>query len=719
MTMKLQFLFKIFALLMLMASNAEAADDIPIADFEAETYGDWKVTGTAFGNGPAQGTLPGQMHVDGYTGKGLVNSFAGGDNSTGTLTSPELTIQRPYIRFLIGGGGHKGRTCMQLRVDGKTVRESTGANTQAGGSEDLEPAFWNVSEFNRKQATIVIIDDFQGGWGHINVDDIVQSDIKPQTLSFERSFVVEKDFLLIPIRNGAPKIQVEVTVDGKPVRLYETELATGPDQVDWYAYFTLAEYRGKSANLSVSRSNESAFALIRPADTIPAQAQNYDEALRPQLHFSQLVGWINDPNGMTYLDGEWHLYFQHNPVGWGWGNMTWGHAVSNDLIHWQQLPNALFPGTMAKGACFSGGAVIDKQNTAGWKKGDQDVLVAFLTDTGAGESVAFSHDRGRSFTWSEGNPVVKHQGRDPKVVWYAYKDAATPLNDEAKTLGGHWVMAVYDESDEFGQNTAFYTSTNLKEWTLQSHLKGYFECPEFFELPVTGTDGQSRWVTFAADGKYAVGQFDGKTFTPEHDGKHQLHHGKFYASQTFDSPPDDRRIQIGWMQIEYKGMPFNQTFTIPHQLTLKQTPDGVRMFAQPVQEIASLRTKEHTVTSKPLNNSESIVVPVSGELFDIEATFKPGDAKVVGLDIGGNRVAYNVVTEEWQSVRSKPNNGLVTVRVLLDRSQIEIWGNDGSIVIGDERRHRGNVEKITAFAEGGNATLVSLKAYELKSIWKK
>ena len=236
---------------------------------------------------------------------------------------------------------------------------------------------------------------------------------------------------------------------------------------------------------------------------------------------------------------------------------------------------------------------------------------------------------------------------------------------------------------------------------------------------MTGADGQCRWVTFAADGKYAVGQFDGKTFTPEHEGKYQLHHGKFYASQTFDSPPDGRRIQIGWMQIEYKGMPFNQTFTIPHQLTLKQTPDGVRMFAQPVQEIASLRTKDHAVSSKPLNNSESIVVPVSGELFDIEATFKPGDAKVVGLNIGGNRVAYNVVTEEWQSVRSKPNDGLVTVRVLLDRSQIEIWCNDGSIVIGYERQHRGNVEKITAFAEGGNAMLVSLKAYELTSIWKK
>ena len=552
-----------------------AAEDIVVADFESETYEDWTATGTAFGDGPAVGTLKGQMAVTGFNGKRLVNSFNGGDGTTGTLMSPQFTIQRNYLTFLIGGGGHAGRTCMNLLADGKIVRETTGTNTQSGGSEELAAAFWDVTEFKGKDVAIQIVDNMTGGWGHINIDHIVQSDIKPVIQSFDRTFTVEKKFLLIPIKNGAPKVKIEVTVDGEPVRRYSTELATDPNHVDWYAYFTMDTYHGQSATVSVSRTTEAAFNLIRQSDTVPASEQHYDEPLRPQVHFSQLVGWNNDLNGMVYLDGEWHLYFQHNPVGWSWGNMTWGHAVSKDLVHWEELPDVLFPGTTAKGACFSGGAVIDKHNTAGWKSGNNDVLVAFLTDTGAGESVAYSNDRGRSFTWYKSNPVIKHKGRDPKVIWYAYDDTDTPISDEAKKLGSHWVMALYDESDQHGQNTAFYTSTNLKDWTEQSHLSGYFECPELFELPVEGSNDETRWVTFAADGKYVTGSFDGRTFSPDHESRHQLHYGKFYASQTFDNSPDGRRIQIGWMRVGMKDMPFNQTFSFPHHLTLSMRAETI------------------------------------------------------------------------------------------------------------------------------------------------
>src|SRR5579863_8859899 len=162
-------------------SLARAADDIVLADFEGKDYGDWKTTGDAFGAGPAQGTLPGQMPVTGFQGHGLVNSFLGGDASTGTLTSPAFTISRPYITFLIGGGGFAGKTCMNLLIDGKVVRTATGPNTQPGGSEQLAPAAWDVSEFTGKQAVIEIIDNATGGWGQINVDQIVLTDKKPAT----------------------------------------------------------------------------------------------------------------------------------------------------------------------------------------------------------------------------------------------------------------------------------------------------------------------------------------------------------------------------------------------------------------------------------------------------------------------------------------------------------------------------------------------------------
>src|SRR3954468_18118138 len=155
---------------------AAGGDDALLADFEGKDYGDWKATGTAFGTGPARGTLPGQMPVTGFRGKGLVNSFLGGDRATGTLTSPDFKVRHRHVAFLIGGGGYPGKTCMNLVVDGKIVRTATGPNTEPGGSERLEPSGWDVAEFAGKPAQLVIVDSATGGWGHINVDHIVLSD---------------------------------------------------------------------------------------------------------------------------------------------------------------------------------------------------------------------------------------------------------------------------------------------------------------------------------------------------------------------------------------------------------------------------------------------------------------------------------------------------------------------------------------------------------------
>ena len=689
-----------------------SAADILIADFEQDNYGDWEVEGEAFGPGPAKGTFKGQMHVSGFKGKRLVNTFFNGDGTTGTLTSPPIKIERDYLTFLVGGGAHRGKTCMNLLLDGKVVRTVTGANDRPGGTESLEPAFWDLRDLKGKSVVIQIVDSHKGGWGHVNVDHIVQSNTKPKAPSLrahEKSFTVENKYLIIPIKNGAKKTNLSLFVEGTEVRRYGTELAVGPDDVDWYAYFTIEAYRGKQASVKVARGTEEAFPLIKQADKVPGSEKWYSESLRPQFHFSQAVGWNNDPNGMVYHNGEWHLFFQHNPVGWKWGNMTWGHATSKDLVHWKQHPNKLFPGTMAKGACFSGGATVDKNNTAGWGK---DTLVAFLTDTGAGEAIAYSNDNGRTFTWYEKNPVVKHRGRDPKVIWYAYDDNDKPLNDTAKKLGGHWVMVVYDEHPQHKRNAAFYTSTNLKEWTEQSHLPGYFECTELFELPIDGDKNNTRWVVFAADAKYAIGSFDGKTFKPDHQGKHQVHHGPYYASQTFDNSPDGRKIQIGWARMNFPGMPFNQAFSFPHELTLHKTADGIRMFAKPVKEIEKLHKKKHNVSGDSLPLS----INVSGDLFDVRATFAIGSAKTVGLDIGGNVITYDANARKLNGAAMKPVNGRVSIQVLVDRPMIEICGNDGMVFITGGRGKKGNVSSIKAFGDG--ARLVSFEVNELKSIWK-
>ncbi|MBN9517649.1 DUF4980 domain-containing protein, partial [bacterium] len=564
------------------ALSAVAADpDILVADFEGDTYGAWKAEGTAFGDRPARGTLPNQMPVTGFRGKGLVNSFRGGDAATGTLTSPPFTVERPYLNFLIGGGKHEGKTCLNLLLDGKVVRTATGPNDEPGGSEELAPVYWDVTDLRGKRVALQVVDAATGGWGHVNVDHIVQSANKvgtegkvTPTADRSRDVAVTQKYLLFPVSNAAKVVRMTVEVDGKLIHNFDINLA--PDKAEWWARLDVPEYVGKTAKITAKKVPETnrGIDLIESSDAIRHAQPVYAEALRPQLRFSQMQGWNNDPNGMVYHDGEWHLFWQSNPFGPKWGNMYWGHAVSKDLVHWEELPYALYPRTMAKDHCFSGSAHVDTTNSGGWGK---DAMIAAFTDTRAGEALAVSTDKGRTWKYLPENPVIpqrRDEGRDPKLIWYE--------------PGKHWVIAVYTKTDR-KDYAEFYRSTDLRRWERTGRVEGYFECPELIELPVDGDAGRKRWVLFAANAEYAVGTFDGRTFTPDHPGKFRVHHGAFYAAQCFNRAPGGRAIQVGWAQMDFPGMPFNQAFSLPIELRLKTTPAGVRMFAEPVCELETLR----------------------------------------------------------------------------------------------------------------------------------
>jgi fructan beta-fructosidase len=556
----------------------------------------------------------------------------------------------------------------------------------------------------------------------------VTSAVAPVTPE-SREITLTGKLLIIPIAKGqAPvdrkndHIKLSVRVDGKLVHDLALHLAQTKEEVTWWAALDMSKHVGKKAVLAMSDLTDSpGLAMIESSDRERYVLPLYDEALRPQFHFSQRLGWNNDVNGLVYENGEWHLYYQYCPVALFHADKHWGHAVSKDLVHWEELPVALYPITQAKGQCFSGSAVVDHHNTAGFQTGAMPPIIAVFSDFGAGvgEALAYSNDHGRTFTYYDGNPVLKHHGNDPRVIWYKYGKNDKPLNDEAQKLGGHWVLVAYDKTREFDMNMAFYTSIDLKKWTEQSHLPGYGECPEIIELPVdpspsnksAGTSGDqqnTRWVVFDAGAQYAVGRFDGRTFTPEHEGKHRVHHGAYFASQTFTNAPDGRCIQMAWARLNLPGMPFTQAFTFPHQLTLRETPVGIRMFAQPVEEIAKLRIKSHTGAAGELTPEAPRKVAVSGELFEVRAEFVLGQAKVVGLDIGGNRVTHNVALD-----------GKVTMQVLLDRPMIETCLNHGESYTTEDRGKRGAVASVSAFAVGGTATLKSFEVHELKSIWKK
>ena len=536
-----------------------------------------------------------------------------------------------------------------------------------------------------------------------------------------KEITVANTYLLMPINNKGKRNQrISLLVDGKEVRYVTAALAAKAEEADWWAFFNIAEYKGKKLTVNISGITPETLALVTQSDKVPGEDKWGAEPNRPQFHFSQKVGWNNDPNGMVYYKGEWHLYFQHNPVALPWGNMTWGHAISTDLVSWKQLPDVLHHRRNKQGkgdAMFSGGAAVDWKNVGGWKTGDNDVIIATWTSTGRGECIAYSNDKGYTFTEYEGNPVIKHSGRDPKPLWYAYGEKDKPLDDVAKKLGGHWVIALYDQKG--GKNIGFYTSTDLKKWTEQSHLMGYFECAEVFTLPVDGDKKNIRWIVLAADAQYAIGDFDGKTFTPEHKGKHRLHHGNFYASQLFSDAPDGRRVQIGWTRgLSMGASPFNQTFGFPIELTLRTTKDGVRVFGEPVKEIEKIHGKAHKAANKPLTPDAPVAMKTAGALFDIRATFEIGQAKTVGIEVDGTKAAtFDVAGNKINGMPVKPVDGKVSIQLLIDRPMIEVFANKGEQIKTSGFKNDLNIESVKAFCEGGDAKLVSMEVYELNAKW--
>lgn len=732
-------------LVMLMAptlAGASAAEgDIVIADFESEIYPPgWKTEGEAFGTGPAVGNSP-QLFQQGNR---YIHSNHKGDSATGTLTSSEFEIQRDYINSLVGGGYDPGNLRIDLLIDGKWVFSETGRTSNhfpgTARKEFLDWKHWDVKKYKGEKAVIRIVDEAAGrDWAHICVDQIVQSNMPKMEIYFQNDDLVEiasapelpinGKYLHIPVSNNKIKetTLVGVFIDGKLIWHIDVELATSKDDIDWWTALDMSEHVGKTARI-ITKAPDDIRNMITTSDEIVSIQPLYDEALRPQLRFSAMRGWSSDANGMVYYDGEYHLLWQSCPAstkaaGGVWRHTYWGHAVSTDLLHWEELPHALRTlggliqnrdSNIGFGDCFSGSGNVDIYNTAGWQTGKEKTMVFAVTNT-FGESIAYSNDRGRTWTiYDEPTPIrisnAKYGGNDSKLVWYE--------------PGKHWVIARFDHlGDPSTRGIAFYTSKDLKSWTRQSRILGFHECPELFEIPVDGDASNIRWILWGGNARYMVGKFDGKSFRPEHEGKYQFDWGnRLYASQCFSNTPDGRVIQIGWGKVDTPGMPFNQTFSLPTHLTLRSTEDGPRLFGNPIKELQQLRKPNPVkITGKELTANESQVESnVEGQLFDIILTLKKGTASKVFLRFGENQVVYDFTTEHLDGIPLKMKEGKITMRVVVDRPMFELFGGGGACcklyARGDDAGKP--VGKISVRAEGGTATIESLKIFEMKSIWK-
>ncbi|HEV2381904.1 MAG TPA: glycoside hydrolase family 32 protein [Terriglobia bacterium] len=492
-----------------------------------------------------------------------------------------------------------------------------------------------------------------------------------------------------------------------------------------------------------------------------ADSRSYDESFRPQFHFTPAKNWMNDPNGLVFYKGEYHLFYQHNPFGNLWGHMSWGHAVSPDLVHWRHLPVAIPErnGVMI----FSGSAVVDWQNSSGFCKSsdprDPSCLVAIYTGATAGrqnQNLAYSNDRGRTWTGYAHNPVVDLQRadfRDPKVFWY--KPAQ------------RWVMVAALPPQH---KVRFFGSLDLRHWTALSDfgpagaVGGVWECPDLFELPLEGQPGETRWVLSVnlnpggvaggSGDQYFVGRFDGVRFENENPPDTILwaDYGKdFYASTSFsDVPPaDGRRIWMGWLDNwEYAAAlptnPWRGAMTIPRRLTLRRFGAGIRLVQQPVAELRALRGRHLAVVNQSAADANQALQAggVKGQALEIQAEIKPGGATdfgfrvrkgaseetVVGVDLGksqlfvdrtgsggaglpagfGGRQTCPLETSGGQPVR---------LHIFVDRSSVEVFANDGQGVISDLIFPSAASQEIEFYSRGGQAQVLRLDTWNLKSAW--
>ncbi|HTL60029.1 MAG TPA: glycoside hydrolase family 32 protein [Nitrospira sp.] len=475
---------------------------------------------------------------------------------------------------------------------------------------------------------------------------------------------------------------------------------------------------------------------------------------RPAYHFTAPVNWLNDPNGLIKVDGEYHLFYQYNPSQPLWGFIHWGHAVSSDLVHWTDLPVALAPDA-ALGMPFSGSAVVDSHQTSGLcDPTASSCVVLVFTHSGAPQvqSVAVGDDATRHFSLYKANPVLPNPGiadfRDPKVFFFE------PTQQ--------WIMVL-----SAGTRIGFYGSTDLKTWQHLSDcipinsLSGVIEVPDLFDLPVLNEPGAQRWVLkfdtnpggrYGGSGsRYLIGQFDGQRFTPDAGTVAEWvdYGADFYAATSFANMPadDDRRIWLGWMNNwAYASLlptgPWRGSLTIPREVSVVKDDDGYHLVQRPATELTALRAAVPSidVQNQPIPSAALNLDKAGGDAMEISLVMEPGSTGEVAFflrqsaqqftKIGYDQVRHVLFVDRSLSgddvlrdtlpsrheVSLEPDaSGAITLTIFLDRSSVEVFGNDGRVVITDIVLTSDNGAGMHLDAVGGNAHLRSLQIWPLRS----
>lgn len=513
---------------------------------------------------------------------------------------------------------------------------------------------------------------------------------------------------------------------------------------------------------SGARAEKSADTTSAQFQTFPSYKEiGYEQPYRPKFHFTSLKNWINDPNGLLYYDGEYHLFFQHNPLGNGWGNMSWGHAVSTDMVHWTQRPHAILP--YGNGYPFSGTGVVDHNNSLGKQVGDTKTLVLMYSyalddrprfgvltppeETNYHQAIAYSTDKGHTFhLLNEGGPVIPNQGRevdpkgtqrDPKIFWH----------EPTKK----WVAILW-LGETSGGKVRFFNSDDLQNWTPTGDItrKWAHECFDLVELPVLDEAGkplgEKKWLLYDGSFDYEIGSFDGKIFTAEQAAKNDKL-GDWNAAQTFNHSPDGRTVIIGWLQksaFYAKKMPFTEQLSFPATLELRKSGDVYNLYRWPIKEIETLRTQSWSLPKDAsVAEANANLGGISPECYDLSMEFEPkGDQDLV-INLRGSVLTYIPAKKSLHFISSEnaakkiasagktpeeikklgiaeytlPNalkNGSFKLRILVDRGSFEIFLNEGETVLTQSVISDLDNKSIAIV---GDATIKAFDIHELKSSW--
>ena len=586
--------------------------------------------------------------------------------------------------------------------------------------------------------------------GSISVMNVMGESLGISHLVSEQNIVTIKkttsNYLLLPIQDNAPEAKVYIVKDGLQMNV-AVNVRLAREHIDYYVPLNLLEYQGKDIAIDILGMPANALCWDSLKLSNVFDMTNF-EKFRPVYHHTPAYGWMNDPNGMFYKDGVYHLYYQYNPYGSVWGNMTWGHSTSRDLVHWTYEGTPIVPD--AWGAIFSGSCVVDHENTAGFGKG---AVVAFYTSAKStpwgdvqSQSMAYSLDNGKTFTKYEGNPILtssERDFRDPKVFWYA--------------PGKHWVMML-----AVGQHMEIYSSVSLKDWKKESEFGamqgahgGVWECPDLVEIPVEGTR-QKKWVLICnlnpggpfggSAAQYFVGSFDGKTFVNESPTLTKwMDWGKDnYATVTWNNAPDGRCVALGWMSNwQYaNNVPTRQyrsANTIARDLTLYRVGEELYLKSTPSPEVKKARGEK---VSKPSFNVAG-EYEVASLLDDNKGAY---EVELVIQNQGASKIAFCLLNEKGekvsmyydlarrQFVMDRSESGTVdfskdfpavtvapadtdkelTLRLFVDRSSIEAFGEDGKFVMTNLVFPSLPYNKMCFTSDEKGYTVKSFKVYRLQ-----